>query len=273
MTLKAASFFTGAAGFDLGFEKAGIEIVFQCERDKFCNQLLADKYPNVSKSDDITKLHPTAIPYADIYFGGFPCQNASTAGDRKGLAGEKTRLFYDFARLIKANRPQWIVLENVVGLLSSGGRKDFKQVVETLAQCGYYISWRVLDSQHFGVSQRRRRVFIVGCFGEWRNPFEVLFESEIKAKNSKQSSKSEPKVAAKDAGSIRTIETSYLSSGSERNLHHYQDLTPTLCAAQKAFAFLDDRGLRRPTPIECERLQGFEDNWTEGCSTEQQLTS
>lgn len=267
--MKAASFFTGAGGFDLGFEKAGIEIVFQCERDKFCLELLNDKYPNVPKHNDITTLHPELTPYADIYFGGFPCQNASTAGNRIGLAGDKTGLFFEFARLIKANRPQWIVLENVVGLLSTGGRNDFKLVIETLAQCGYYVSWRVLDSQYFGVPQRRRRLFIVGCLDKWECPFEVLFEREIKEANGSKSTKSESSIAPAAKKGIRTVETTYLSSKCYRKLHHYQDITSTLCSNDKQFAILDSDRLRYPTPVETERLQGFEAGWTEKFSDTQ----
>ncbi len=266
--MRAASFFTGAGGFDIGFEQAGIEIVFQCEKDKYCNQLLEKHYPNVIRANDITTLHPRAIPYADIYFGGFPCQNASTAGNREGLAGDRTGLFFDFVRLIKANKPQWIVLENVFGLLSSGGREDFKRVVESLAQCGYYLSWRVLDSQHFGVSQRRRRIFIVGCLGDWRSPFQVLFESEIKASDLGQGRKDESGVTREIGESVTTLETTYLS-GAGRKLHHYENLTPTLCAADKAFALLDGDQLRYPTPEECEKLQGFEARWTEDFSDTQ----
>ena len=266
--MKAASFFTGAAGFDLGFEQAGIEVVFQCEIDKFARQLLTEKYPQVAKHDDITQLHSTALPPADIYFGGFPCQDASTAGNRVGLKGKKTGLFYHFVRLIKANKPQWVVLENVPGLLSTGRRQDFKSVIETLAECGYYVSWRVLDSQYFGVSQRRRRLFLVGCYGDWRGGAESLFESRIEAKDASQGSRDESEIAPGDRAGI-SVETSFLNPKYNRILHHYQNLTPTLCASDRGFALLDGDRFRFPTPLECERLQGFPDHWTAGFSSTQ----
>lgn len=267
-SLRAASFFTGAGGFDLGFEQAGIEIVFQCEQDKFCNQLLNNKYPNTIKNEDIRELQPESIPYADIYFGGFPCQDASAAGNRAGIAGEKTGLFLEFARLIKANRPQWIVLENVVGLLSSGGRNDFRIVIETLAQCGYYVSWRVLDAKYFGVPQRRRRVFIVGCLGDWRSPFQVLFEPEIKGKIEPKSSKDESEIASDDHECAFGIDTQFL--GDNNRKLHYSQIAGTLCASEKGYAICQKGSqLRFTTPLECERLMGFPDNYTAGFSDTQ----
>jgi DNA (cytosine-5)-methyltransferase 1 len=267
MNLTAASFFTGAGGFDLGFEQAGIEIVFQCEIDKYACQLLNNKYPNTYKANDISNLHPTAIPPADIYFGGFPCQDASVAGARKGLSGDKTGLFFQFVRLIKANQPQWICLENVPGILSSGGRNDFKLIVETLAQCGYHCSWRTLDSQYFGVPQRRRRVFLVGCLGNWRGGAEVLFESSIESKNVSQSEKNRTDVSNEIGDRPIAVETQYLASDA-RKLHYWEQ-TGTLCASESGYGLLIGEELRFTTPVECERLMGFPDNWTAGFSDRQ----
>ena len=95
--------------------------------------------------------------------GGFPCQDLSVAGQRRGLAGDRSGLFFEFARIIDLVRPRWVLVENVPGLLSSNGGRDFGVVVGTLADLGYGVGWRVLDSRFFGVPQRRRRVFIVGA--------------------------------------------------------------------------------------------------------------
>jgi DNA (cytosine-5)-methyltransferase 1 len=99
----------------------------------------------------------------DLLCGGFPCQDLSVAGQRRGLAGARSGLFFEFARIIDAFRPRWVLVENVPGLLSSNGGRDFGIVVGTLADLGYGVGWRVLDSRFFGVPQRRRRVFIVGA--------------------------------------------------------------------------------------------------------------
>jgi DNA (cytosine-5)-methyltransferase 1 len=102
-------------------------------------------------------------PALDILCGGFPCQDLSVAGNRAGLAGERSGLFHEFARIIDLVRPRWVLIENVPGLLSSNGGRDFGIVLGTLADIGYGLGWRIVDSRFFGVPQRRRRVFIVGA--------------------------------------------------------------------------------------------------------------
>src|SRR5690606_30198818 len=102
----------------------------------------------------------------------------SVVGRRAGLVGKQSRLWFEFERIARILRPRWLVVENVPGLLSSKKGADFQYIVETLAEFGYGVAWRVLDSRYFGVPQRRRRVFIVGCLGDIRSAGEVLFESE-----------------------------------------------------------------------------------------------
>jgi DNA (cytosine-5)-methyltransferase 1 len=119
----------------------------------------------------------TYLPWVDCICAGVPCQDVSVAGKRAGLAGERTGLFYDFARILKGLRPAWFVFENVPGLLSSNNGRDFAEVQRVLmVECGYGIQWRVLDSQFFGVAQERRRLFVVGRFGK-PCPAEILFEA------------------------------------------------------------------------------------------------
>lgn len=175
--LKVSSFFAGIGGFDLGLERAGMEVVFQCEVNAFCQRVLKTRWPDVSLHGDITTLLPREIPISDVWTGGFPCQDVSLAnqGKRKGLKGERSGLFYEFAALVEAKRPQWIVLENVPGLLNSHNGDDFKTVISTLDELGYGVSWRVLDAKYFGTPQRRRRVYIVASRGSLRSA-EVLFE-------------------------------------------------------------------------------------------------
>jgi DNA (cytosine-5)-methyltransferase 1 len=164
--LEVASFFSGIGGFDLGFERAGFKVVFQCERDKFCQKVLEKNWPKVKRSEDIRTLSEGELPQADVWCAGFPCQDLSLAnqGKRKGLAGERSGLFDEFGKLAASFPPRWIVLENVPGLLNSHGGTDFKHVLDTLGELGYFVAWRVLDSQYFGTPQRRRRVFIVASY-------------------------------------------------------------------------------------------------------------
>lgn len=175
--MKVASFFAGIGGFDLGLERAGMEVVFQCEINPFCQRVLNTRWPDVPLHDDISTLSAKSIPKADIWTGGFPCQDVSLAnqGKRKGLQGARSGLFYTFAELVEARRPPWIILENVPGLLNSHGGEDFRTVIERLDELGYDVSWRVLDAKYFGTPQRRRRVYIVASRGSLRSA-EVLFE-------------------------------------------------------------------------------------------------
>lgn len=164
--MRIASFFAGIGGFDLGFERSGMSVVFQCELNPFAQQVLKKHWPNIPLHDDINTLQHDQIPQAELYCGGFPCQDLSLAnqGKRKGLEGKRSGLFYKFAELIEGNRPNWVVLENVPGLLNSQNGKDFRVVIGTLDELGYGVAWRVFDAKYFGTPQRRRRVFIVASY-------------------------------------------------------------------------------------------------------------
>ena len=180
--MKALSLFAGVGGFDLAAERAGIQVVAHCEIDKAARSVLRRRFPNALSFDDVRTLtaddlrRADAVP--DLICGGFPCQDLSVAGRRAGLAGARSGLFYDIARLAADLRPRWLVLENVPGLLSSNDGRDMGAVLGTLGELGYGWAYRVLDAQHFGVPQRRRRVFIVGCLGDGAAPVEVLLEPE-----------------------------------------------------------------------------------------------
>lgn len=153
-----------------------MECVMQCEIDSNCRKLLDAKWPDVPKWDDVRSLH-VERGSVDLICGGSPCQDVSVAGNREGLAGERSGLWFEYLRILDEARPEWFIFENVPGLLSSAGGRDFATILRGLVQLGYRCAWRVLDAQHFGVPQRRRRVFIVG---HTRNgsAASVLFESE-----------------------------------------------------------------------------------------------
>lgn len=178
--LNVASFFAGIGGFDLGFEQVGMKVVFQCEINKFCQQVLKKHWPDAILHTDIKQVKSTDIPSnAEVWCGGFPCQDLSLAnqGKRKGLDGERSGLFYKYAELIKDHKPRWVIIENVPGLLNSHQGKDFQVLLEKLDELGYGVSWRVFDAKYFGTPQRRRRVYIVASLGNLRSA-QVLFESE-----------------------------------------------------------------------------------------------
>lgn len=175
--MKFGSVFTGIGGFELGLENAGWDCAFQIENDKFCNKVLTKHWPFVPRMGDIKAVDERLLPYVDLLAGGFPCQDLSIAGKRAGLSGERSSLFFEFLRLAKELHPQWLLIENVPGLLSSREGEDFHVLLQALAECGYGVAWRTVDSRYFGVAQRRRRVFIVGHLGG-PVPYEVLFEPE-----------------------------------------------------------------------------------------------
>jgi DNA (cytosine-5)-methyltransferase 1 len=180
------SLFAGVGGADLGLHAAGVPTALACEIDKHARAVLAHNMPDATLHDDVRTLtgehlrRAGAIPERTILSGGFPCQPFSVAGRRGGMGGDDERgdLYWQISRLLHEFPARWIVLENVPGLLSIDGGRTFGTILGDLAELGYGVAYRVLDAQHFGVPQRRRRVFIVGCLGDDRRPVEVLLEPE-----------------------------------------------------------------------------------------------
>jgi DNA (cytosine-5)-methyltransferase 1 len=163
--MRVASFFAGIGGFDLGFERAGCEVVFQCEIDPHCQQILKRHWPRTPLHDDIKTLQSSAIPEADIWTAGWPCQDLSNANVRRaGLAGERSGLFFRFMELVRSNTPRWLVMENVPGLLSAGEGTAFESVVDEIEKVGYLGGWTTCNTLDFGLPQDRERVVIVASF-------------------------------------------------------------------------------------------------------------
>jgi DNA (cytosine-5)-methyltransferase 1 len=124
----------------------------------------------------MTKFKEWPDANVDVLVGGTPCQSFSVAGLRKGLDDPRGNLMLTYLAIAAKYRPKWVVWENVPGVLSSNGGLDFASFLRGLGECGYGFAYRVLDAQYFGVPQRRRRVFVVGCLGDWRSAAAVLFE-------------------------------------------------------------------------------------------------
>jgi DNA (cytosine-5)-methyltransferase 1 len=140
--------------------------------------VLAHQFPAVTNFGDMTQfkdwdIEPGSI---DILVGGTPCQSFSIAGLRGGLEDDRGNLALTYCRILDRFKPRWFVWENVPGVLSSNGGRDFGSILGAMVELGYGIDYRILDAQYFGVPQRRRRVFVVGCLGDWRSAAEVLFE-------------------------------------------------------------------------------------------------
>lgn len=146
------------------------------EIEPFPCALLAHHYPKTPNRGDMTKFQEWPDEPIDLLCGGTPCQSFSVAGLRKGLDDPRGNLMLTFGAIAGKYRPRWLVWENVPGVLSSNGGRDFGTFLGMLGQLGYGFAYRVLDAQYFGVAQRRRRVFVVGHLGDWRPAAAVLFE-------------------------------------------------------------------------------------------------
>lgn len=300
--MKFGSLFSGVGGFDLGFERAGMECAWQVEFDKACQSVLKKHWSETELFDDVRTVGKHNLEPVDVICGGFPCQDVSIAGKRAGLAGERSGLWSEFARIIDELEPKWVVIENVPGLLSSNRGRDFATVIRWLAERGYGVAWRILDSQYFGVAQRRRRVFIVGSFGNG-SAAEILFEREGVRWDIEKGRKTGEDIAYSiranpshscDKGDGGINQTLVMSSG-QANAEIMSERSPALTGLHEQpivaweMSHADDVyrnsgtiaptlqsrmgtggnqiplvGVRRLTPTECERLQGFPDGWTEG---------
>jgi len=272
--MKFGSLFTGVGGFDLGFERAGMECVWQVEFDKACQSVLKKHWSETELFDDVRTVGKHNLKPVDVICGGFPCQDVSIAGKRAGLAGERSGLWHEFARIIDELEPKWVVIENVPGLLSSNKGRDFATVIRWLAERGDGVAWRILDSQYFGVAQRRRRVFIVASFGDG-SASEILFEREGVRWNTEKGRKTGEGVAS--TFTIRTgsdgggkgylgLEDGAMTlSGQPQWVNQVANTLPTLQGRMGTGGNqIPLVGVRRLTPTECERLQGFPDGWTGG---------
>lgn len=159
------------------------------EIEKFPSEVLAHHYPAVPNLGDMTKYKEWnfGTDRLDLLVGGTPCQSFSVAGLRKGLDDPRGNLALVYCGILDKFRPKWFVWENVPGVLSSSGGRDFGAFLGALVELGYGFSYRVLDAQYFGVAQRRRRVFVVGSARDWRDTAKVLFESDCLRGDTKKS--------------------------------------------------------------------------------------
>ena len=323
--MKYISLFSGIEAATAAWHPLGWEPLFFCEIEDFPSAVLKHHYPNVPNLRDVTTIQEGKINVLksrsggkiDLLVGGSPCQSFSVAGLRKGLADPRGNLMYQYIRLVKAFCPKWIVWENVPGALSSGGGRDFGTLLSALAQFGYGLAYRVLDAQHFGVPQKRRRVFVVGCFGNAKSAFDVLFKQRSGGGNSEKSGKagkngsSEAKTSIGKHGRVGTLGASsdrvcpredspqaftqnsreevrfiggdgqkvgaLMACGGTHKTNYILDhqLAGTLCARDYKGIASDDiakgsqkmvvephNRVRRLTLKECERLQGFPDDYT-----------
>jgi DNA (cytosine-5)-methyltransferase 1 len=181
--VKYLSVCSGIEAATMAWHHMGWQPVAFSDIEKFPSAVLAHHYPDVPNLGDMTQFEEWNLDSIDLLVGGTPCQSFSVAGLRRGLADPRGNLMLTFLAIAQRQRPRWIVWENVPGVLSSNGGRDFGTFLGALGELGYGWAYRVLDAQWFGVAQRRRRVFVVGYLGDWRRAAAVLFERESVSRN------------------------------------------------------------------------------------------
>ena len=242
----------------LGFRPIGFS-----EIEPFPCELLKQKYPAVKNYGDITQYEKWNIGQFDILVGGTPCQSFSIAGKRGGTADERGALMYAYLGIVETYRPRWVIWENVPGVLSSNSGYDFASFLAGLEECGYGWAYRVFDALYFGVPQRRRRVFVVGHLDNRTDlAAKVLFEPESMCGDIAAGSETQKETTAVIGKGVN-----YFRRGG--NFKYHKDkkaATLRSSAASDCFDLVltrEKKYIRRLTPLECERLQGFPDNYTQ----------
>ena len=239
--MKFFDLFAGIGGFRIALEREGFTCIGFCEIDKWARKLYKAYY-NVREEEeyeDATKINPEDLPDFDILCAGFPCQAFSIAGKRRGFEDTRVTLFFEIARIAKVKRPTYLLLENVKGLLSHDEGRTFEIILKTMDELGYDAEWQVLNSKDFGVPQNRERVFIIGHLR----------------------GKSRPKIFPLS----ETDKVYYKLPEAQKEIHQNSELAVTLTARQYVswtgnYIKVWDLKIRRLTPLECFRLQGFPDD-------------
>ncbi len=275
---RTLDLFAGVGGIRLGFENAGFETVFANDFEKNCK---ATYDLNFKKSklivEDIRKISIGDLPEFDFLLGGFPCQAFSIAGYRKGFNDEKDRgnLFFDIARILETRSPTGFLLENVKNLRGHDGGKTFKIILKTLEDLGYHVKTKVLNSMEYGnIPQNRERIYIVGFKNKnYIDKFEFPEPQKLKVKVTDLLEKNVPekyyyngkplfaklKGFVKEEGKVYQWRRQYVRENKK-------GVCPTLTAnmgmgGHNVPIIKDKKGIRKLTPIECFRLQGFPKNF------------
>jgi len=265
-------------------EISACECVGYSEIDKYAIETYQKNFEGHKNYGDANTIRTDTIPDFDLLVGGFPCQAFSMAGHRRGFEDTRGTLFFEIARVIKDKQPRLFVLENVKGLLNHNRGETFTTILKTIDELGYDAEWEVLNSKHHGVPQNRERVFIIGYLRGTSRP-EVFplgsssstpIQIAIKDKFQKTVYDPEgisPTIREGHGDVVRIIQLNQPEHSTDR-LYSTEGLARTLrsnaggCGA-KTGAYQTDTGIRKLTPTECERLQGFPDGWTEGVSDTQ----
>ena len=258
----------------------GFSCIGYSEINKYADQIYQSKFPTHHNYGDITKINEKELPDFDLFVGGFPCQAFSIAGKRGGFDDTRGTLFFDCARILKEKQPRNFILENVKGLLSHDNGRTFATIINTLTELGYCVEWQVLNAKNFGVPQNRERVFIVGHLGgiPERKVFPITGNGgkDIKQINNPKHSNDRvygqdgisPTLNTMQGGNRQPFVTATYRHSME-GFKGYKEMSPSIKSSEGSGNQILINGIRRLTPLECERLMGYPDGWTEGLSDTQ----
>jgi DNA (cytosine-5)-methyltransferase 1 len=305
--MKYVSLFAGIGGFDLALNRGGHTCVYVNEWNQYAAKIYEKNFNHKPDTKDIRTVDVSDIPAHDLLVGGFPCQSFSIAGKRQGFNEARGTLFFEICRIATAKRTPYLLLENVKGLLSHDSGKTFTTIIRSLDGMGYDCQWQVLNSKNFGVPQNRERIYIVGHlrgipqpkvfpfregianttekirFGKYQQDYlnlETGIAPTVTAYESHGKGYSHNNLVAlteRRTDEARAIRREMMKNGQDWSPRRGKILVPredgkanTITAGKtKEHLLSDGIRVRRLTPVECERLQGFPDGWTEGISDTQ----
>lgn len=279
--MKFIDLFAGIGGFRYALESLGCKCVFSSEWDKYCQESYKLNF-NETPYGDITQIDEKDIPSFDILCGGFPCQPFSVSGKQRGFSDTRGTLFFDIARIVSYHKPKVILLENVKNLKAHNGGATFEVISNTLNELNYNIYYKVLNAKNFGLPQNRERIAIV-CIrkdvdsGKFKFPEEIdklVTISDIKEDDSKTEKYilnrndihiDEEKLnnAIKNGKVNKPVQIGIIANGGQGNrIYHENGIGITLAAssggaAPKTGAYYINGKVRRLSPREAARLQGF----------------
>lgn len=282
MSIRYFSMFSGIGGFELGIQQAlpNAECVGYSEIDKPAIKTYEEHF-NHDNYGDATRIDADTLPEFDLLVAGFPCQSFSIGGKRLGFDDTRGTLFFDIARILKAKQPRHFILENVKGLLSHKSGETFRTILTVLDELGYDVQWQVLNSKDFGVPQSRERVYLVGNLGGTPRP--QIFPTPRPGNPHTTIGKSTETAVARtltaggnsggNHSGMTILELTGNRSQSQR-LYDPAGISPTISTGGASTGGAEvprinvPPTIRRLTPVECERLQGFPDGWTVGSDTQ-----
>jgi len=285
--MRCVSLFAGIGGFDLALTRLGHKIIYANEWDKYAILIYEKNFTTKPDTRDIRSISPTEIPNHDLLTAGFPCQSFSIAGKRRGFNDEEGYHFFEILRILSAKRPRYFLLENVKGLLNHNSGETFHTIIEKISFLEYDCQWQVLNSKNFGVPQNRERIFIIGHLRE-KSRLQIFPIGETYTNSLEQIIGGSIGMRVYSTKIACTLASQAGGWGAKTGLYAIPVLTPDrikkrqhgrrfktdgepafTLTGQDRHGIYDGIKIRRLTPIECERLQGFPDNWTEGISDTQ----